>query len=214
MKRENIAERGFWKAKKRYVLNVWDSEGVRYNKPKMKICGMDTQRSSTPQFFRGKLKDAFDIILTKDNDAIFSFISEVKKQTREQDYTDIAFPRGCNGLTKYGDRRTIYTRDHSAVPIQVRAALLYNHYIKQNELDHKYQLIQEGEKIKFIYLKTPNPIKENVIGFFQEIPKELNLDQYVDYKIQFEKSFLEPLRKVLDAIGWQTERKTSLLSFY
>ena len=213
MKRENIAERGFWKAKKRYVLNVWDSEGVRYEKPKMKICGMDTQRSSTPQFFRGKLKDAFDIILTKDNDAIFSFIKKVKKETREQDYTNIAFPRGCNGLTKYGDRRTIYTTDQS-VPIQVRASLLYNHYIKQNKLDHKYQLIQEGEKIKFIYLKTPNPIKENVIGFFQEIPKELDLEKYVDYKTQFEKSFMLPLTKVLDAIGWQTKPTRSLNAFY
>jgi len=213
MKRENIAERGFWKAKKRYVLNVWDSEGVRYNKPKMKICGMDTQRSSTPQFFRNKLKDAFDIILTQDNDAIFSFIKKVKKETTEQEYTNVAFPRGCNGLTKYGNHHTIYTKEAS-VPIQVRGALLYNHYIKKNKLDNKYQLIQEGEKIKFIYLKTPNPIKENVIAFFQEIPKELNLEKYVDYKTQFEKSFLEPLRKVLDAIGWQTERKVSLNSFF
>jgi hypothetical protein len=179
----------------------------------MKICGMDTQRSSTPQFFRGKLKDAFDIILTQDNDAIFSFIKKVKEETKEQEYTNIAFPRGCNGLTTYGNHHTIYTKE-KAVPIQVRAALLYNYYVKKNKIDNKYQLIQEGEKIKFIYLKSPNPIKENVIGFFQEIPKELELEKYVDYKTQFGKSFLEPLRKVLDAIGWQTERKRSLNSFY
>jgi DNA polymerase elongation subunit (family B) len=211
MKRENIAERGFWTAKKRYVLNVWDSEGVRYNKAKMKICGMETARSSTPSYFRDKLIQAYTIIITKTNDELIEFINNIKIDTKNQNYLNIAFPRGCNGLKKYRKNVGIYEK---GCPIQVRGALLYNYYVKKNNLEHKYPLIQEGEKIKFMYLKTPNPINENIIAFFQQLPKELNLEKYVDYTTQFEKSFLEPLKTVLECIGWQHEHRGSLTSFF
>ena len=211
MKRENIANRGFWTAKKRYVLNVWDSEGVRYKEPKMKICGMETARSSTPAYFKDKLLKAYDIIINKTNEDLLEFIDDVKTETRNQDYLQIAFPRGCNGLDKYKSVHSIYQK---GTPIHVRGSLLYNHYIGKHKLTHKYPLIQEGEKIKFIYLKTPNPIQENVISFFGTLPKELNLDKYVDYNTQFEKSFYEPLKNVLECIGWDSERKVSLLSFF
>ena len=211
MKRENIAERGFWTAKKRYVLNVWDSEGVRYAKPKMKICGMETARSSTPAYFRDKLEQAYRIIVTKTNEDVLDFINEIKDDTKQQNYLNIAFPRGCNGLSKYRSAADIYKK---GTPIQVRGALLYNYYIRKNNLEHKYPIIQEGEKIKFIYLKTPNPIRENVISFFQQLPKELNLDKYIDYTLQFEKSFFEPIKNVLECIGWQAERKGNLSSFF
>jgi DNA polymerase elongation subunit (family B) len=211
MKRENIANRGFWTAKKRYVLNVWDSEGVRYKEPKMKICGMETARSSTPAYFRDKLYKAYTIIINQTNDDVIDFIEQIKEDTRKQNYLNIAFPRGCNGLQKYSSRSTIYKE---RTPIQVRGALLYNHYVRSNNLTHKYPLIQEGEKIKFLYLKMPNPIQENVISFFSTLPAEFNLDKYVDYRTQFEKSFYEPLKNVLECIGWDSERKVSLMSFF
>ena len=211
MKRENIANRGFWTAKKRYVLNVWDSEGVRYKEPKMKICGMETARSSTPSYFRDKLYKAYVIIINKTNNDIIDFIEQIKQDTKQQGYLNIAFPRGCNGLQKYSNRKTIYG---ARTPIQVRGALLYNYYVRSNDLTHKYPLIQEGEKIKFLYLKMPNPIGENVISFFNTLPAEFNLDKYVDYKTQFDKSFYDPLRNVLECIGWDTERKVSLMSFF
>ena len=211
MKRENIANRGFWTAKKRYVLNVWDSEGVRYKEPKMKICGMETARSSTPAYFRDKLLKAYTIIINKTNEDVLDFIEEVKEETKQQDYLNVAFPRGCNGLDKYKSNADIYKK---GTPIAVRGALLYNHYLSKHKLTHKHALIQEGEKVKFIYLKLPNPINENVISFFGTIPKEFNLDKYVDYTLQFEKSFYDPLRNVLECIGWDAERKISLLSFF
>ena len=211
MKRENIANRGFWTAKKRYVLNVWDSEGVRYKEPKMKICGMETARSSTPAYFRDKLLKAYTIIINKTNEDVLDFIEEVKEETKQQDYLNVAFPRGCNGLDKYKSNADIYKK---GTPIAVRGALLYNHYLSKHKLTHKHALIQEGEKVKFIYLKLPNPINENVISFFGTIPKEFNLDKYVDYTLQFEKSFYDPLRNVLECIGWDAERKVSLLSFF
>ncbi len=211
MKRENIAERGIWTAKKRYILNVWDSEGVRYSEPKMKIMGLETARSSTPAYFRDKLYTAFKIIITQTNDDIINFIDEIKADTREQNYLNIAFPRGVNGLEKYRNGTDIYAK---GTPIHVRGALLYNHYVRRNNVENKYPVIQEGEKIKFIYLKTPNPIGENVISFFQQLPTEFNLEKYVDYQLQFEKSFLDPLRNVLESVGWQSEKRGNLMSFF
>ena len=211
MKRENIADRGIWTAKKRYILNVWDSEGVRYEKPKLKIMGLETARSSTPSFFRDKLKKAFTIIINNTNDDLINFIESVKKDTREQEIENISFPRGCNGIDKYRSSSDLYKK---GTPIQVRGAILYNHHIKKNKLQSKYPMIQEGEKIKFIYLKSPNPIGEDVIAYFQTLPKELKLDKYVDFDMQFTKSFLEPLKKVVEIIVWQVEKRGTLESFF
>ena len=211
MKRENIANRGIWTAKKRYILNVWDSEGVRYKEPKMKIMGLETQRSSTPAYFKDKLLKAYKIMIEGSNDDMIDFISRIKSDTKKQSYLDISFPRGCNNLDTYRSYSEIYKK---GTPIAVRGSLLYNHYLKQHRITNKFPLIQEGEKIKFIYLKTPNPIGENIISFFNTIPKEFGLDKYVDYTKQFEKSFLEPLKNVLDCIGWKHERTGSLSSFF
>ena len=211
MKRENIADRGIWTAKKRYILNVWDSEGVRYKEHKMKIMGLETARSSTPQYFRDKLYAAFKIIIGKTNDELINFVNAVREETKERPYEEIAFPRGVNNLEKYKHRTDIYSK---GTPIHVRGALLYNDFIRKNKLQHKYQMIQEGEKIKFIYLKTPNPLHENCVSFFSTIPPEMNLDKYVDYQLQFEKSFLEPLKNVLQCVGWQHEKKVTLGSFF
>ena len=211
MKRENIANRGIWTAKKRYILNVWDSEGVRYKEPKMKIMGLETQRSSTPAYFRDKLLKAYKIMIKGTNDDMIDYISDIKRETHQQSYIDIAFPRGCNGLEKYRSYSEIYKK---GTPIAVRGALLYNHYLKQYKITNKFPLIQEGEKVKFIYLKTPNPIGQNIISFFNTLPKEFKLDQYINHQMQFEKSFLEPLKSVIECIGWKHERTGSLSSFF
>ena len=211
MKRENIADRGIWTAKKRYILNVWDSEGVRYKEPKMKIMGLETARSSTPAYFRDKLYEAFKIIISKTNDDLIKFVDKIREDTKEQHYTDVAFPRGVNGLDKYKSAASIYSK---GTPIHVRGALLYNHYLKKHKITNKHQSIQEGEKIKFIYLKMPNPIMEDCISFFGDIPKEFNLDSYIDYKLQFEKSFLKPLNNVLECIGWTSKKVVTLGSFF
>ena len=211
MKRENIADRGIWTAKKRYILNVWDSEGVRYKEPKLKIMGLETARSSTPAYFRTKLKDAFKMIVTKTNDDLIKYIEDIKKETNSQDYSEISFPRGVNGLNKYQSKSDIYQK---GTPIHVRGALLYNYYIRKNNIQNKHQIIQEGEKIKFVYLKMPNPIMENCISYFSEIPKEFGLDNYIDHNLQFDKSFLKPLENVLECIGWTSKKIVTLDRFF
>ena len=207
MKRENIADKGIWTAKKRYILNVWDSEGVRYAKPKLKMMGIEAVKSSTPAPCRQKIKDALNVIMNENEEAAQKFIADFREEFSSLPIEDISFPRGCNNLNKWSNPATVYTK---GTPIHVRGALLYNFYIKKNKLSHKYPLIQDGEKIKFVYLKTPDKINENVVSFFQTFPKELGLDKQVDYDLQFEKSFLDPLKVIMDTIGWKPEKIASL----
>ncbi len=207
MKRETIAEKGIWTAKKRYILNAWDIEGVRFEKPKLKMMGIEAVKSSTPGACRQKIKDALEVIMNKSEEETQKFIADFREHFNELPIEDIAFPRGCNNLNKWANPATVYSK---GTPIHVRGSLLYNFYIKKNKLTHKYPLIQDGEKIKFVYLKTPNKINENVISFFQTFPKELAIDKQVDYDLQFEKSFLEPIKVILDKIGWKSEKQASL----
>jgi len=211
MKRECIAERGIWTAKKRYILNVWDSEGVRYEEPKLKMMGIEAVKSSTPAPCRKMIKDALKLMMNGTEEDVIHFIDKSREQFKQLTPEQIAFPRSASDVNKYKSSSTIYTK---GTPIHVRGALLFNHYIKENKLTNKYSLIQNGEKIKFIYLKKPNIIHENIISFIQEFPKDLNLDKYIDYDLQFEKAFLEPLKIILDAIGWQIEKTSSLESFF
>jgi DNA polymerase elongation subunit (family B) len=211
MKRENIADRGIWTAKKRYILNVHNSEGVQYSEPKLKVMGIESVKSSTPAPCRKMLKDAFKLLMTATEDDVIDFIENSRKQFKSLPPEQISFPRSASDVAKYRSHSDIYIK---GTPIHIRGALLFNHYIKQNKLDNKYSLIQNGEKIKFCYLKKPNIIHENIISFIQEFPKELNLDKYIDYDLQFEKAFLEPLKAILDAIGWSVEKTNTLESFF
>jgi DNA polymerase elongation subunit (family B) len=211
MKRENIADRGIWTAKKRYILNVWNSEGVAYSEPKLKIMGIEAVKSSTPAPCRKMIKDALKIMMNGSEDDVINFIDKCREQFRSLRPEDIAFPRTASDVQKYHSSSEIYSK---GTPIHVRGALLFNHYIKQNKLTNKYSLIANGEKIKFVYLKKPNTIQENIISFIQDFPKELGLDKYVDHDLQFEKAFLEPLKSILDAIGWNVEKTVNLESFF
>jgi len=211
MKRENIADRGIWTAKKRYILNVWDSEGVRYADPKLKIMGLEAVKSSTPAPCRQMIKDGLKVIMSGTEDEMIEYIESCRKEFKSLPPEEISFPRSVSNVTKYKGDNTIYAK---GTPMHVRGALLYNHYVKEKKLDRKYAYIQNGEKIKFCYLKDPNPIRENVISFIQDFPKELNLTKYVDYETQFNKAFVEPVKAVLNAIGWEVERRISLESFF
>jgi DNA polymerase elongation subunit (family B) len=211
MKRENIAERGIWTAKKRYILNVWDSEGVRYSEPKLKMMGIEAVKSSTPAPCRKMIKDALKIMMSGTEDDVINFISGCRSTFKELPPEEISFPRSVSNVDKYKSFSQIYTK---GTPIHARGALLFNHYIKQNKLTNKYSLIQNGEKIKFLYLKKPNSIHENVISFIQDFPKELGLEKFIDYELQFDKAFLEPLKIILDSIGWKVEKTSSLESFF
>jgi len=211
MKRECIAERGIWTAKKRYILSVWDSEGVRYEEPKLKIKGIEAIKSSTPAPCRKMLKESFNIMMSGTEDEMISFIENSRKEFKEYSPEQIAFPRTASDVRKYSSSSNIYA---SKTPIQVRGALLFNHYIKKKNLTNKYSLINNGEKVKYIFLKKPNPIHENVISFIQEFPKELELSQYIDYDTQFDKAFLEPLKTILNVIGWSDEQRITLDSFF
>ena len=213
MKREAIADKGIWTAKKRYALNVYDNEGVRYTEPKLKVMGLEIVKSSTPQSCRDALKDAVKLIMSSDEATVQKYIADFKEKFRTLPFEEVAFPRGVTDLTKYttnGDELEFM----KSTPIHVRGSLLYNHLLKQHKLEKRYESIKDGEKIKFCYLKTPNPIRQNVLSIMSSLPKEFGLNQYIDYDTQFDKAFLEPISDILSAIGWSSEKKATLEDFF
>jgi len=206
-----LADKAIWTAKKRYILNVHDSEGVAYAKPKLKIMGLEAVKSSTPGACREKIKEAINIIMTKTQDDLHTFIDQFRAEFNKLPVDMIAFPRSVNGLTEYADPANIFKK---GTPIHVKGALVFNHYLKGLKLTKRYQLIQEGEKIKFVYLKQPNIFSNNTLAFISEIPKQFDAEQFIDYDVQFQKSFLEPLDIILSTINWQSEKIESLDCFF
>jgi DNA polymerase elongation subunit (family B) len=210
MKREVLADKAIWIAKKRYILNVHNSEGVQYAKPKIKVMGLEMVKSSTPAVVREKLKDILQTILYEDEASVQNFVKQTKEEFLSLRVEDIAFPRSVSDIEKYAGT-PIYKK---GTPMHVRGALLFNHYIKQKGLTRKYEPITNGNKIKFVYVSTPNPFNENVIAFNSELPKEFGLNNYIDYELQFEKTFVDALQIILNPLGWNYEEQSSLDAFF
>ena len=211
MKREALADKGIWTAKKRYILNIYNNEGVQYKEPKMKVMGLEMIKSSTPAAIREKMRESIKIMMQGTEEDIHVFIADFKETFKQLPPEDISFPRGMNGLKEYSDSVSLYKK---GTPIHVKGAILYNARLKALKLEKKYPLIQEGEKIKFTYLKMPNPIKDTVISYPSRLPQEFGLQQFIDYDVQFSKAFLEPIKVVLDCMNWSTEKINTLESFF
>ena len=211
MKREVLADKGIWVAKKRYVLNVHNSEGVQYAKPKIKVTGLEMVKSSTPAVVRSKLHETLKVILHEDQATLHRFVANFKKEFFKLPVEDIAFPRSVSAIREYTGSNTIYRK---GTPIAVRGALLFNHYIKEYGLTHKYQAINNGDKIKFVYVKKGNPFNENVISFSPDLPKKFGLHDFIDYDLQFEKVFLDAVQIVVEPLGWHAEEQATLDMFF
>jgi DNA polymerase elongation subunit (family B) len=211
MKREALANKGLWTAKKRYALNVYNNEGVAYKEPKLKVMGLEMVKSSTPSVIRVKMREVLKLMMNGTEEDVYKFIEDFKIEFINLPVEEISSPRGCNGISQYSDSATLYKK---GTPIHVKGAILYNFHLKKLGLEKQYPLIQEGEKLKFIYLKMPNPIKDTVISFPQRLPKEFEIQQFIDYDTQFDKAFVEPIRIVLDCMGWKTEKQNTLENFF
>jgi DNA polymerase elongation subunit (family B) len=211
MKREGLSNKGIWTAKKRYILNVYNNEGVQYAEPQMKVMGLEMVKSSTPSSIRDKMKEVIKLMVTGTEDDVQEFIADFRKEFRTLPIEEISFPRSVNGLKTYTDKAQIYTK---GTPIHVKGALLYNYLLNKHNLTNKYPKVQEGEKLKFTYLIQPNPINDTVISYPSRLPTEFGLDNYIDYELQFEKAFLDPIKIILDCMNWQVEKTSSLADFF
>ena len=212
MKREAIANKGIWTGKKHYILNVFNNEGVQYNEPKLKMQGIEAVRSSTPAACRKNIKKALEVIMNEDEKAAVKFINDFKMEFMTLPFEEIAFPRSVKDMRKYQDASSIYRK---STPIHVKGSLIYNALLREHKIDTKYPIIRDGDKIKFAYLRTPNPARDTVISSPGDIPKVLNIHPYVDYETQFDKSFMEPIKSILDAVGWQIkDRRQTLEQFF
>ena len=199
MAREVIADKGIWTAKKRYILNVWDSEGVRYKEPKLKIMGIEAVKSSTPAPCREKIKEALKIIIGGDEKMLNTFIQEFREEFMLLSPEEIAFPRSCNGVKKFAGESSLFRK---GAPMHVKGALLYNFLIKKNKLSGKFPFIQEGDKVRFVNMKQPNIYQSSAFSFITSFPKELDIRDRIDYDVQFTKSFVEPLKFITEKMNW------------
>ncbi|MEK9696345.1 MAG: DNA polymerase domain-containing protein, partial [Candidatus Poseidoniales archaeon] len=211
MGREVIADRGIWTAKKRYILNVHNNEGVQYAEPKLKIMGIEAIKSSTPEVCRDKFREVFKVIISGSETDTQDFIKRFKEEFRSMSPERVAFPRSVSNITDWSDRKSIYKK---GTPIHVRGSLLYNKLIKDNKLQKRYELVANGNRIFFTYMKLPNPMQENVMAFPDVMPEEFKLNNYIDYDKQFDKTFVEPLKLILDAVGWTPEPVATLDEFF
>jgi len=203
MKREVIADKGIWVAKKRYILNSWDVEGVRYKEPQLKLMGIEAVKSSTPAPCRKKLKDALKIIMSGDSEELNTFIQDFRQEFMTLPAEDIAYPRSVNGLKKFKGESSLFGKH---APIHCKGAILYNHLLRREKLTHKYPFIQEGDKIKFVHMKIPNIYQSTSMSFMTQLPKEFDIQDKIDYDMQFEKSFVEPLKFITDKIQWKLDK--------
>jgi Kyanoviridae DNA polymerase len=210
MKREAVANKGIWTAKKKYVLNVYNDEGVQLTKPKLKIVGIEAVKSSTPQVCREKIKEAIRMIMESTNDSLIDFIEKFRIEFYKFEFENIAIPVGVHNIRKYTSKDGWYEK---GCPINVRGAILFNRHLKNFGVENKYQRIQDGDKTKYCYIKKPNPLGENVISCLVILPKEFGVHEYIDYDLQFEKTFLSPIKSILAAIGWKSEIVSSLEQF-
>jgi hypothetical protein len=207
MKREGLSDKGVWTAKKRYILNVYNNEGVQYAEPHMKVMGLEMIKSSTPSAIRTKMKDTVQLMMTGTETDVQNFIADFRSEFKKLPPEEISFPRGVNGIREYGNKTHIYVK---GTPIHVKGALIYNNYLNEMGLTNKYPIIQDGEKIKFSYLKRPNPLKDTVISFPGRLPPEFEITNFIDYDMQFEKAYLEPIKNILDCMNWSTEKVNTL----
>jgi len=210
MKRETIANKGIWRGKKMYILNAWNVEGVQYDKPKLKMSGIEAVRSSTPHACRENIKKAFEIVMNGSQQELVEFVEQFRVRFMTLPFEEVAFPRGVKGLEKYREQATIYKK---GTPIHVKGALIFNNILKNKGIKN-VPPIQNGDKIRFAYLKVPNPVNDTVIATPDELPDEFGLDKYIDREMQFDKSFLEPIRSITNVIGWNAEQKATLEDFF
>ena len=211
MKREAIANKGIWTGKKHYILNVYNNEGVAYAQPKLKMQGIEAVRSSTPSICRKNFKKALDVIMNQDEPAMKKFVKDFKEEYMLLPFEDIAFPRSVRDMKKWQDPASIYKK---STPIHVKGSLIYNNLLRERNLDNKYQVIRDGDKIKFAYLKNPNPTQDYVISCPNGLPKELKMETYIDYAVQFEKGYLSPIESITNTMGWQAEKRATLEDWF
>ena len=211
MKRECIADKGIWTAKKRYILNVWDNEGVRYQEPSLKMMGIEAVKSSTPAPCRIYIKECLNLIMKGTEKDVIEYIAEKRIEHAAMPPEEVAFPRTANNIVKFSDPTTLYKK---STPMHVRGSIMFNHYLKEKKILNKYNPINDGEKIKFVFLKVPNPTGENVMAFISELPREFDLIRFLDYDKMYEKGFIDPLKAILDTIGWKTEQQATLEDFF
>lgn len=198
----------FWTAKKRYAANVWDSEGTRFEKPKVKIMGMETQRSSTPHAVKIFLKEAIRLILQEGEEALHDHYKKFEEEFKKLDYREIARVSTANNISKWDDGRgypILKTPNH------IKGVLFFNRHTKGMD---GITPVMEGEKVMVLPLKDKNPFSSDCISWQSgtRLPASIEHDilKWVDFGSMFDGYVISPLKMMTDACKIDYEKRASL----
>lgn len=206
--REVIASAAVWRAKKMYAMAVYDSEGIKYEKPKIKFKGLEARKSTTPEWCRERLVKCYEKILLGTEEEVQTLISGYKEEYMKLSVDDIAKASGVSDIEKcVASDGSFISGAHFAA----KACVGYNRLVEKNE-DLGLPMIESGDKVQMVLLKPGNPFGQNYFAYPEFFPEELGLGKWVDYQAAFEKSFIDPIQSILDVVGWSHKRRVNLLA--
>lgn len=204
MKQEVIAVTGIWTGKKRYALRIINKEGIVTDELETK--GLDTVRSSFPMAFKKFLTQFLvDLLSDKFDKSYFdNQILDLKNKLNTFKYYEIARTTSVNNINKFKSI-DLFGKSKKGTPIGVTAALNYNNFLEHYNLVKNFRLLESGDKVKYVYLKT-NPFRFNAIGFknSDEDPSEVieYINNYIDRKKIFEKEMVNKLNSFYNSMNW------------
>lgn len=200
----------FFKAKKRYALNVYDMEGTRYKTPKMKIMGIETQQSSTPKACQVALTESIRLILQEGESSLQDYYKEFEQQHKTLGYMNIAGTKSANNIQKYN----VNGFPGLKCPNQIRGVLAYKRAIAGTTAPD----VQEGEKVMILPLKDGNPFGDKVIAWTSgiELPIEIREEvlRWIDYQDLFYKTYQKPLASICESSGMNYEHQSTLSDLF
>jgi len=211
MKRESICKAIFLEKKKRYILKVFDNEGVRLAIPEVKIVGLESVRSDIPEWCRKRLKQCFTMLFECNQEQMQTFIADTETEFFQLNVSKIAKPTSITDIVKYTDNVGMPVKGATAA---AKGSINYNNLLIKHKLQSQFSQISNGDKIRLLPLKMPNPSNMEIIAFKEKIPVEFGIEKYVNMNILFEKNFIDPISRVLTVMGWSAIKKYNIGDFF
>ena len=205
-KREKIITRKLVLKKKKYADIVIENEGDVYAEPKLSVTGIDMVKTTMPSFFKTASKAVLTSMLVEDNkDKTIDMLRDYKTKFLQSSINDIAAPRSVNNYDKWADPLDDYIAKKgvwfkSKTPQHVKASILYNYFIKKQNLVLPF--ISNGSSIKVVYVNPNNILNTEILAYVGDFPEEFHKYFKIDHETQFYKNFIKLISDFYDAFGW------------
>lgn len=203
-KRECIADVGMFLEKKRYVLHVLDDEGIPVDK--YKYTGVEVVRTTIPEPVKPYIKKIIETMMSTQNlGSTNKILNETYDIFKELPVESIAFAMGCKEYDKYASRCDGFNTC-KGMPIHVKASYMYNKILEKYNIDHKYEAIGTGDKVRYLYVQQPNRFAANAIGYKYYYPEEFREIFKVDRELMFDKIVFSIIERFYSCVKWKAKK--------